>query len=456
MQIDSRLSQHLYSNKEVIMTNRGLKIATIGGGSSYTPELIEGFIRRYESLPVKDIYLVDIDAGMEKLQTVTALAKRMTEKAGVDLQIHATTDRAEALKDADFVTTQFRVGLLDARIRDERIPLRYGRIGQETTGAGGFAKALRSVPVILDICHDMEKLCPDAWLINFANPSGILTEAALNYSSIKTIGLCNCPINMVSDMAEKFDCDAADVFCDFVGINHLVWAKRVLVKGKDVTAQAIEKLCSDSAKEVMANIPEIHYDPAFLRSLGMVPVSYLKYYYMQPEMLAECARAAKEEGCRAEVIKQVEKDLFELYQNPSLDVKPPQLAKRGGARYSDAACSLIDSIYNNRKDIQTVNVLNNGTNADLPHNASIERNCVIDSDGAHPLHIGRTPLKIRGLLQNVKAYEQLTIEAAVNGDYDCALQALAIHPLVDSATVAKQILDDILAENKAYLPQFKR
>lgn len=436
------------------MTERGLKIATIGGGSSYTPELIEGFINRHKNLPVKDIYLVDIDAGMEKLQTVTALAKRMIEKAGIDLQIHATTDRTEALKDADFVTTQFRVGLLDARIRDERIPLRYGRIGQETTGAGGFAKALRSVPVILDICHDMEKLCPDAWLINFANPSGILTEAALNHSSIRTIGLCNCPINMVSDMAEKFDCDAEDVFCDFVGINHLVWAKRVLVKGKDVTAQAIEKLCSASAKEVMANIPEIHYDPAFLRSLGMVPVSYLKYYYMQPEMLAECTRAAEEEGCRAEVIKQVEKDLFELYQNPSLDVKPPQLAKRGGARYSDAACSLIDSIYNNKKDIQTVNVLNNGTNADLPDNASIERNCVIDRDGAHPLHIGRTPLKIRGLLQNVKAYEQLTIEAAVKGDYDCALQALTIHPLVDSATVAKQILDDILAQNKAYLPQF--
>ena len=204
----------------------------------------------------------------------------------------------------------------------------------------------------------------------------------------------------------------------------------------------------------MANIPEIHYDPAFLRSLGMVPVSYLKYYYMQPEMLAECSRAAGAEGCRAEVIKQVEKDLFELYKNPSLDIKPPQLAKRGGARYSDAACSLIDSIYNNKKDIQTVNVLNCGANADLPDNASIERNCVIDKDGAHPIHIGRTPLKIRGLLQNVKAYEQLTIEAAVSGAYDKALMALTIHPLVNSASAAKKILDDILAENKDDLPQF--
>lgn len=436
------------------MTKRGLKIATIGGGSSYTPELIEGFIKRLASLPVKDIYLVDIEAGLEKLQIVTALAQRMAAKNGTDLQIHATTDRREALKDADFVTTQFRVGLLDARIRDERIPLRYQRIGQETTGAGGFAKALRSIPVILDICRDMEELCPNAWLINFANPSGILTEAVLNHTSIKAIGLCNCPINMINDMAEKFDCPVDDVFCDFVGINHLIWAQKVLVRGRDVTAEAIDKICSDSAKEIMANIPEIHYDPVFLKSLGMVPVSYLKYYYMQPEMLAECIAAAEGDGCRGEVIKKVEKELFDLYRNPELDTKPAQLASRGGARYSDAACSLIDSIYNNKKDIQTVNVLNCGANTDLPYHAVIERNCVIDANGAHPLHIGHTPLKIRGLLQAVKTYEQLTIEAAVTGDYDAALQALTIHPLVNSATVARSILDDILAENREYLPQF--
>ncbi len=437
------------------MTKRGLKIATIGGGSSYTPELIEGFIKRMASLPVKDIYLVDIEAGRKKLEIVTDLARRMVQKSCADLQVHATIDRREALKDADFVTTQFRVGNLDARIRDEKIPLRYQKIGQETTGAGGFAKALRSIPVILDICKDMEELCPQAWLINFANPSGILTEAVLNHTAVKAIGLCNCPINMINDMAEKFACPVEDVFCDFVGINHLIWAKRVLVHGQDVTMEAIHKICSDSAKEIMANIPEIHYDPVFLKSLGMVPVSYLKYYYMQPEMLAECIKDAETKGCRGEVIKKVEKELFDLYKNPELDQKPPQLASRGGARYSDAACSLIDSIYNNKKDIQTVNVLNCGTNADLPYDAVIERNCVIDADGAHPLHIGHTPLAIRGLLQNVKAYEQLTIEAAIYGDYNKALQALTIHPLVNSASTARSILDDILAESEAYLPQFQ-
>lgn len=436
------------------MTKKGLKIVTIGGGSSYTPELIEGFIKRFPVLPVSDLYLVDIPQGKEKLDIVTNFARRMVEKAGIDLRIHATTDREEALKDADFVTTQFRAGLLTSRIRDERIPLRYNKIGQETTGAGGFSNALRSVPVILDICRDMERLCPDAWLINFANPSGIMTEAVLNHTNIKAIGLCNCPINMVNDMAEKFSCSTDDLFCDFVGINHLIWAQKVLLKGKDVTAQAIEKICNETSREIMANIPEVHYHPDFLRSLGMIPVSYLKYYYLQPQMLEECLADANSKGVRGEVVKQVEDELFTLYQNTDLKEKPEQLARRGGARYSDAACSLIDSIYNNKKDIQTVNVLNNGCNLDLPENAVIERNCIIDSNGAHPIHIGHTPLKIRGLLQNVKAYEQLTIQAAISGDRDAALQALTIHPLVNSAETARLILDDILKENRDYLPSF--
>ena len=434
------------------MTERGLKIATIGGGSSYTPELIEGFIKRMDVLPVKDLYLVDIPEGQEKLNIVTAFAKRMVEKAGADLRIHATTDREEALKDADFVTTQFRAGLLDSRIRDEHIPLRYHKIGQETTGAGGFANALRSVPVALDIAHDMERLCPNAWLINFANPSGLLTEAVLNHTNIRAIGLCNCPINMINDMSQKFSCSADDLFLDFVGINHLIWAQKVLLHGKDVTAEAIEKICDASSKEIMANIPEVHYSPEFLRSLGMIPVSYLKYYYLQ--MLEECLADSKSKGVRGEVVKSVESELFTLYQDTDLKEKPEQLARRGGARYSDAACSLIDSIYNNKKDIQVVNVMNSGCNLDLPENAVIERNCVIDSNGAHPIQIGHTPLKIRGLLQNVKVYEQLTIQAAIYGDRDAALQALTIHPLVNSAETARLMLNDILSENQAFLPNF--
>lgn len=437
------------------MTERGLKIATIGGGSSYTPELIEGFILRQKELPVKDIYLVDIEEGREKLEIVSALAKRMVEKSGADIRIHATLDRREALKDADFVTTQFRVGQLDARIRDEKIPLRYNVIGQETTGPGGFAKALRTIPVILDICKDMKELCPEAWLINFTNPSGIITETVLNHTDIKAIGLCNVPIGMLHDVADKFSVGVDKVRVDFVGINHLLWGRSITVEGKDVTEEIIRKVCEDSEKETLKNIPNEGFEPEFLKALGMLPISYLKYYYLAPRMLEHCIHDAETVGTRGEVVKKVEKELFELYKDPNLSIKPPQLAERGGAHYSDAACSLINSIYNNKGDMQTVNVLNNGTNLDLPDSAAIERNCIIDRQGAHPVSLGHTPLKIRGLLQVVKNYEQLTVEAAVHGDYSCALQALATHPLVPSTAIAKKLLDDIIRENLEYLPEFQ-
>ncbi len=440
--------------KGVIMTEKGLKIATIGGGSSYTPELIEGFIKRYEELPVKDIYLVDIEEGKEKLSIVSALAQRMVDKSGCDIRIHSTLDREEALRDADFVTTQFRIGQLEARIRDEKIPLRYHAIGQETTGAGGFANALRTVPAILDICKDIERLCPDAWLINFSNPSGLVTEAVLNHTKVKAIGLCNAPIGVQNDVAKLFGCDAEDVYCDFVGINHLFWVQKVMIKGKDVTEETIGRIVKEGKAGKLANIPDIDFPGSFIRSLGMLPISYLKYYYLADQMLEECIEAAGTKGTRGEVVRKVEEELFELYKDENLAVKPPQLASRGGAHYSDAACSLINSIYNNKGDIQTVNVLNRGTNLDLPEDAVIERNCVIDKAGAHPIHLGHTPEKARGLLQIVKNYEQLTIKAAITGDYDLALQALTIHPLVPSATAAEKMLDDIIRENAAYLPAF--
>lgn len=437
------------------MSKQALKVATIGGGSSYTPELIEGFIKRRATLPVKDIYLVDIEEGREKLEIVSALARRMVEKAGADIAIHPTLDRREALRDADFVTTQFRVGLMEARIRDEKIPLRYDLIGQETTGAGGFANALRTIPVLLDICRDMKELCPDAFLINFTNPSGAVTEAILNHTDIKAIGLCNVPIGMVSDFAELYGVPSSRVSVDFLGINHLLWGRNVLVDGRDVSAELLEKLLARGSKERLKNIPEIDFDPDFLRALGgLFPISYLKYYYLKDEMLEECKKDAATVGTRGEVVRKIEKELFGLYRDPNLAVKPKQLAERGGAHYSDAACSLIDSIFNSRGDIQTVNVLNNGANLDLPDNAVIERNCVIDGRGAHPLHIGHVPAQIRGLLQVVKAYEQLTVKAAVFGDRDAALQALTIHPLVNSAARAQKVLRDILAENSAYLPEF--
>lgn len=436
------------------MSKRGLKIATIGGGSSYTPELVEGFIKRYDELPVKDLYLVDIEEGKEKLEIVGNLAKRMVEKAGVDINIHLTLDRREAIKDADFVTTQFRVGLLDARIRDEKIPLRYDVIGQETTGPGGFAKAQRTIPVILDICKDIEELSPNAWLINFTNPSGIITETVLKYTNVKAIGLCNVPIGMVYGVAEMLDVDVERVSIDFVGLNHLVWGTHVYLDGDDITEKLIDSFAGGKSMS-MKNVPDLPWEAEFIKSLGMYPCPYHRYYYLTDKMLEEEKKEAATVGTRGEQVKKVEKELFELYKDPNLNIKPPQLEKRGGAHYSDAACSLINSIYNDKKDIHVVNVKNNGTILDLPNDAVIETNAVINKNGAHPINIGHVPTKIRGLMQSVKAYEELTIEAGVTGNYYTALQALTIHPLVPSATVAKKILDDIIRENIDYLPQYR-
>ena len=436
------------------MKDGKLKIVTIGGGSSYTPELVEGFIDRRGELPVGEIWLVDIPAGAQKLETVGGLAKRMVEQSGADIVVHTTVDRRAALAGADFVTTQFRVGGLEARIRDERIPLKYGCIGQETTGPGGFTKALRTIPVILGLCRDMEELCPDAWLMNFTNPSGIVTETILNHTKIKAIGLCNCPVGMQNDIARKFGCAASEVYIDFIGLNHLLWAKRVFVRGEDVSERVLAS--AHEGSEIMKNIPDLSVGAEFFRSIGMVPIGYLKYFYLTKEMYDECVRQAQNEGVRGEAVKKVEEELFALYRDPELKIKPPQLSGRGGAHYSDAACDLICSIYNDKRDIQVVSVKNNGANLDLPEDAVIERNCVIGKGGASPISLGHMPLKVRGLVQVVKAYEQLTIEAGVHGDLDMAWQALALHPLVPSSNVAKAMLGELIQANAEFLPQFSK
>ncbi|GAA0738938.1 6-phospho-beta-glucosidase [Clostridium oceanicum] len=437
------------------MSNKkGLKIAVIGGGSSYTPEIIEGFIKRYNELPVKNLYLVDIEEGKEKLNIVGNLAKRMVENAGVDMNIHLTLDRKEAIKDADFVTTQFRVGLLEARIRDEKIPLRYNCIGQETTGAGGLAKALRTIPVILDICKDIEELSPDAWLINFTNPSGIITETVLKHSNVKCIGLCNVPILMHMLSADVLNVSKEDIRMDLVGLNHLVWGRDVIYKGESKIKEVLKHLIAGKGYTAK-NIPDLDWGKDLLESLGMLPCPYHRYYYLTNTMLKEEMEASKKEGTRGEVVKKVEKALFELYKNPDLKEKPKELENRGGQYYSDAACELISAIYNDKGTIHYVNIQNNGTISCIANDSVIERTCYVDKEGAHPLNVKPLPSKIKGILQPVNEYEALAVEAGVHGDYAAALQSLLVHPLVESS-ICKKVLDDIIRENIHYLPQFKK
>ncbi|WP_312427678.1 6-phospho-beta-glucosidase [Lacrimispora sp.] len=435
----------------------GIKIVTIGGGSSYTPELVEGFIKRYEKLPVRELWLVDIEAGREKLETVGALAQRMVKKAGLPMKVILSYDRREALKDADYVTTQMRVGLLDARIKDERIPLSLGMIGQETNGAAGMFKAFRTIPVILDIVKDMKELCPEAWMINFTNPAGMITEAVLRYTDYKkVIGLCNVPVNMVNGFARLLDVEPERVTMELSGLNHHIFATDVFVDGQSRLEEILKIYQHISAEDAisMKNFSTLPFSPEFIRGLHCIPCPYHNYYYFTKEQLEEELKEYKEGRVRGEVVKKVEEELFELYKDENLDVKPKQLEMRGGARYSDAACNLICSLHNNTGDIQYVDVRNNGTITNLPADSAVEAACIITSGGPKPIAVGELKPQINGTIQTIKTFERLVCEAAVTGNRDLAVTALNMNPLCASDHDANAVIHELLEAHKEYLPQF--
>lgn len=435
-----------------------VKIVTIGGGSSYTPELVEGFINRYDTLPVKELCLVDIPEGKDKLETVGALAKRMVEKAGIPMKVTLSYDRREALKGADFVTTQMRIGRLPARILDERIPISHGMIGQETNGAGGMFKAFRTIPVILDIVKDIQEICPDAWLINFTNPAGMVTEAIFRYTNFKrAIGLCNVPVNMVSGFANMLNEDEKDVTMEIQGVNHFIFATDVFVRGESRFQEIVEKYAHLSPEDTiqMKNFVSLPYSPAFIEGLNAIPCPYHNYYFFTKEQLEEEQEQFQTGTVRGEVVSKTEEELFELYSHEELKEKPEQLAMRGGAKYSDAACNLIQSIYNNTGDIQYVDVRNNGAIADLPNDSAVEVACRITADGPKPIATGELKLPISGYVHMMKAFERLVCEAAVTGNRNLAVTALNMNPLCQSDTVANIVIDELIEAHKDYLPQFK-
>ncbi|WP_217597442.1 6-phospho-beta-glucosidase [Cohnella sp. GbtcB17] len=429
-----------------------MKVAVIGGGSSYTPELIEGFIANYERLPVREIVLVDVSEGQWKLDIVGRLAKRMVARSGLPIQVRLTLDRREALDGADFVSTQMRVGLLEARAWDETIPLRYGMIGQETTGPGGMMKALRTIPVLLDIARDMEALCPDAWLLNFTNPAGMVTEAILKHSRIRSVGLCNSPIGAYKWLSGLYSVPVDRIYCEFVGLNHLHWISDIQVDG----VPKLPELLGEGGGYSAANVPQLGWNASLLRSLGAIPSYYLKYFYLHRELLAEQQAAALKGETRAETVKRLESELFEIYRDERLAEKPKQLEQRGGAYYSEAAVKLMVSLHNDAKDVQTLNVRNDGTLDFLPDDACIEVNCVVHAEGPKPVQPRTMPRSVVGLIHAVKTYERLAIEAAVEGDKGKALLALAHHPLVPSSNDAERMLGEMIEKNRAYLPSFFR
>lgn len=438
------------------MSRDALKMVTIGGGSSYTPELIEGYIKRKDQLPIKEIWLVDIPAGEEKLNIVGNMAKRMVKAAGLDWEVHLTLNRREALQDADFVSTQFRVGLMQARIKDERIPGSYGFLGQETNGAGGIFKAFRTVPVILDIVNDMKACCPDAWLINFTNPSGMITEAIQTYGKWdKVIGLCNVPVMAMMTEPELIGKQLKDLTYKFAGIDHFHWHRVFDNTGREVTMDIVAKMYEGDAG-LPKNIFNVQFFREQLEQMKMIPCGYHRYYYREQEMLDHSLEEFNGEGTRAQQVMRIEQELFDLYKDPNLDYKPKQLAERGGAHYSDAACEAIASIYADKRTHMVVSTLNRGAVPDLPTDHVVEVSAQVGAAGAIPLTFGHFQPAERGWLQLMKNMELVIDEAAVTGDYGLALQAFTMNPMIRSGQKAKDLLDEMLVANKQHLPQFAK
>lgn len=422
-----------------------LKIAIIGAGSTYTPELMEGIIVRSGSLPVTDIFLMDID--QKKLEIVGELCQRMAVKAGVKANVILTNELDEALTDADFVLAQIRVGKLACRILDEKIPLKYGFIGQETTGIGGFFKALRTIPVMMEIAKKMEQLCPDAWLINFSNPSGILAQALQNYTKIKTIGLCNVPINMFA--AVENGLGEKNLEIEYVGLNHLSFITGIKKGDQDLMELALNQGMQEQG---MKNIPLQGFSKELIQTIKAIPSSYLEYFYFREDKLKHLL---EEEKCRGEVCVEIEEQLLNQYSDLKLMEKPKELEKRGGARYSEAAISLVDSIYNDKKEIHVVNVLNGSALEFMAPDDSVEIACVIGKNGIEPVPIRNfTNEHVMEIMRTVKAYERHTVEAALHGDDEEAMKALLIHPLVGDYNKAKACYEEMKQAHKAYLPTF--
>ncbi|MDR1669803.1 MAG: 6-phospho-beta-glucosidase [Oscillospiraceae bacterium] len=420
-----------------------LKAAVIGAGSTYTPELIEGFISRRESLPWDSVTLMDIDP--KRLEIVGGLARRQLEAGGYRGELMLTQDADRAIDGASFVFAQIRVGKMGARILDEKIPLKYGLLGQETTGAGGFMNALRTVPVILELAETMRRgAAPGAWLINFSNPSGIIAEAVLNHTALNMVGLCNCPVNMLREVADSLG--STGFSYEYVGLNHLSWITSVVRDGEDVVAAL-----SGKAGASMKNVPEIEYDDALLRAVPYIPSSYLSYFYTRDQQLQKCLKAEKTRG---EICLELDEKLMRQYAEPDLRVKPPELSQRGGALYSTAAVSAADAILNGKDEIHVVTAKNNGAVPFMDDSDVVEVKCMLGKGGVTPQPVRVYNDYIAGLMRAVKAYEKLTVKAAVNGDSDAALAALMAHPLIGDYDRAAPMLSEMLEANRAFLPRF--
>lgn len=418
----------------------GMKLTVIGAGSVYTPEIFHELILREPRLHFEEIVLVDIPQGWHEAELVMGLAQRMFQKHGYKTHLYLTLDRKAALENTDFVISQIRVGRLQAREKDERLGMELGLIGQETTGVGGFVNALRTIPVALDIARDMEQICPQAWLVNFTNPSGIVTEALKKYGGIRCVGLCNVPINMINDVAGVLGLEKSEVWCQFVGLNHLSFITAVRVHGNDRLSEVIQLLGENAT--LMKNIPKASGVGELAGVLGALPSPYLQYYYFEDQMRKKQEEEWKKNRvCRAVQVRQINENIFSLYKNENVFDVPQEVSRRGGSLYSFAALDIIEALAGVAPKELVVNTSNCGAVKDLAEDDVIETNCRVDQNGVEPLTYGTLPEKMAGLVKTVKQYERLTVRAAVERSRELAVCALLNHPLVHGFENATMVVE---------------
>jgi len=418
-----------------------MKVTVVGGGSTYTPELVDGIARLRDQIEVDQLVLCDPDPT--RLEAVAGVSRRIARRREWNGKLTATADLAEAVDGADFVLLQLRIGGQAARNQDETWPLECGCVGQETTGAGGLAKALRTVPVVLEIAERVRRAAPDAWIIDFTNPVGIVTRSLLDQQH-RAIGLCNVAIGFQLLFASWLGVDATAVHLGHAGLNHLTWIRSVEVDGEDVLPRLM-----DDHGEQLAN--RVGMPLRLLHSLGAIPSYYVRYFYQHDVVVGE----QHGQRTRAEEVMDIEEQLMEIYRDPAVDIKPELLSRRGGAFYSEAALQLLASLSNDTGDVQVVDVRNNGALPELSDDAIVEIPCTINRAGAKPAVSSGLHRATSGLVGAVAAYERLTAEAAVTGDSETAFLALLAHPLISQIKPAERLLEEILAENAAHLPRFR-
>jgi 6-phospho-beta-glucosidase len=430
-----------------------MKVAVIGGGSSYTPELINGFLERLDSFPLSELWLMDIQP--ERLGVVGGLTQRMVAAKGVPFAVHLTADQREAVRGASYVITQLRVGGMQARREDEYLGRRHGLIGQETTGIGGMAKALRTIPVLLSIADDMGELAADGLLVNFTNPAGLVTEALARHApGVASVGVCNVPITTKMEILEGLEEELGIQIAperaalDTLGLNHLSWHRGLVVDGQDLWPEIMEGFLARLRAEA-----EPEWDLRTIESLGMMPNYYLQYYYYTARKLA--AQEAWPPS-RAEQVMEIEQGLLAQYAEPGRVAPPEDLMQRGGAYYSTMATQLLNAHYNDLGEVHVVNVPHRGAVPGWPEDWVLEIPCRVDGAGIEALAAEPLPLACGGLVAQVKAYELLTVEAAVHGDREAAFQALLAHPLGPDADRVQGVLDDLLETHRGHLGQFWR